>query len=393
MCNTRCDAHSSIRGYRSRHRWAAILLLVSSQAGAGAAAAGAADAATPTLTSTTTTTAPLERLLPNCSDVAWCVANSTCNACLTAVLPLLFNSLSSPEVAEYEWRFLEVLKSTPSCSPTLLTPARFANTLDDIGFNMSCRAIVGIDSTIYLGSMCQQYEYKCFVDANCSSCLSDLYTPDTNRTARLPELFESPTCAENSRLLEDLFKSCIRFPACSFSKFKCNQSTTCSSCWAQLEQGEGAAAASNCRSLSGTGSELDYLAGKCMTGTQASCDYFVQVCSDMPYCGDCLAELGKDDGTAAIVRGMSTPACVNYALDQQIRNDYAVSLTDVIRNCPHHTMCQEATLFCGLSEFPSCVECLNGSSAVDSQPCTSFLSTGRHVTAAVPPHTLFDHSS
>jgi hypothetical protein len=130
MCNTRCGAHSqtSNRGIHSRHRWAAILLLVSSQAGAGAAAAGAADAATPTLTSTTTTTAPLERLLPclpNCSDVAWCVANSTCNACLTAVLPLLFNSLSSPEVAEYEGRFLEVLKSTPSCSPTLLTPTRW----------------------------------------------------------------------------------------------------------------------------------------------------------------------------------------------------------------------------------------------------------------------------
>jgi hypothetical protein len=345
-------------------------------------------ASSPTLTSTTT--APLERLLPNCSDVAWCVVNSTCNACLTAVLPYILGSISGPDRAEIEGRFLEVLKSTPSCSPTLLTPARFANTLDDIAFNMSCRAIVGID-TIYLGSMCQQYEYKCFVDANCSACLSDLYTPPANRTARLPELFESPTCAVSGGFLEDLFKTCNRFPSCSFSKFKCSQSTTCSSCWAQLEQGEGAAAASNCRSLSGIGSELDYLAGKCMTGTQVSCDYFVQVCSDMPFCGDCLAELGSfdsDDGTAAIVRGMSTPACVNYALDQQRHNGgVGPSLTNVIRNCPQHTLCQEATVFCGISEFPSCVECLNGSAPVDSQLCTSFLSAGRHVTAAVPPHT------
>ena len=183
-------------------------------------------AAASTFTSTTTTVTSTD---VNCLAVVWCLANATCTKCLHAVKPHLYNSISGPAAASEEGQFLDTLKSTPSCSPAFLAPDQFIQTLIDIGFNSSCRAMVGIYSDF--ASACQQIEYRCFVDPNCNTCLSGLYV----KNASLPELYESSACTASSVPMAYFFRDCMRFPACSYTKFMCNKSNTCISCWEQLE--------------------------------------------------------------------------------------------------------------------------------------------------------------
>jgi hypothetical protein len=265
--------------------------------------------------SSTSTTTPFPNGAQSCSATEWCLANGACHACLTAVLPTFMNGDSSPFATQLEGLFLEALETTPECFPVLLQPVRFVDTLQELVTNKTCDAMAHFNASI--AGECQMREYDCFVDQNCRTCLSNLYAPRTHgrgAEGTVFDILDSPECAAAMNILSSVSHQCERFPSCSFYKFECNMTDGCDSCWQSLARGDGKAAAQDCPAGSGPAVSMDFLAGRCMTETSASCAFFTERCNGLSECGECLAEIGTahgGGGASSIVDGVSTPACAN----------------------------------------------------------------------------------
>ena len=323
---------------------------------------------TQTATSTIVTALPI---VSNCSAVEWCAQDHSCSACFKTVHNVLFNSVSLHQAALYERLFLETLHNTTACSTVNLDPVRFHGALMDIFNNQMCLQILNPDSTysgVPFGSKCQIEEYECFINSTCSGCLLELYTNHSHSA----KILNSSSCVNMSNVIaQRLAHWCPGFPSCSWSKLLCNRSVTCTSCWEKLLAGDGVAASRQCR---GTDTDnfdagvMDFLVGRCMVNTQPSCDFFLDRCAEAPYCSACLDHIGDvgSGDAGAIVRGMSSPTCVNATISS------GWEVANVFSNCPQYTACQRATSTC-IYLHPSCLLCLNGSAYKDSN-CDFILS-------------------
>ena len=336
----------------------------------GARATAATSAATLQSYSTTTTTSSTTPRGISCTATQWCSRDINCVTCFRALWPSLREAASDPAISTFEVKFLNTLRSTTACYPENIVPSLFAATLMEAHQNITCLAVLGqhsIDDHLGQVSFCQVFEYKCFVDSDCRKCLSNLYNASISTAHRsVANTLESSQCkATNHRLIADLSINCISFPTCTLSKQKCDISLQCKSCWATLVNGtNGAAAARDCPS-GDAADTMNYLAGRCMSRTTASCDFFKERCFDISYCGECLSKIGDVNalsGTSSILRGLSTPSCRHTMMF------FNAELFNVFRNCPGYTPCQRATAVCAISN-DLCFECLSGTLQVDSDIC------------------------
>jgi hypothetical protein len=327
---------------------------------------------TTTVTTSTTTPASLQ-----CNATTWCMRDNNCKACLTALWPSLFEAVSVAEQIVFEVDFLRTLRDTASCSRERLAPALFVSTLDETHANPTCLLIIGVNVTAHTegvaaAGFCPLFEYTCFVDPSCNECLSKLHSASSSKGHRsVAKTLESAECkATNQSLIGDLSINCVSFPTCTLSKQTCRQSPNCSKCWASLvNDTDGAAAARGCQ-LGETSRTMDFLAGRCMTRTQASCAFFLERCASSQYCSQCLDELGDVtalSGTNSIIQGLSTLSCI-YAFE----SGSSTALYNVFRNCPQYTPCQRATAFCAFTN-DECNECLVGKLPMHSDVCEAAL--------------------
>ena len=301
--------------------------------------------------------------------------DQNCFTCFKSVRPVLFSFASVQQAAFVQRLFLETLNNTAACSTVNLEPTRFIETLLSVSQSEKCLDMIdgrnSMDSGVSNGAMCQIQEYKCFVDSNCSGCLLDLYS----NQAHSVNVLKSASCANlNASFAETIAHWCPAFPACSWTKLRCNQSDTCASCWKDLQAGDGVTASRQCPEshliVNSDAYTMDLLVARCMPQTQTGCDFFLDRCSEAPYCMACLDaihELGGRGGASGIIRGMSTPSCTSAT------NISGYQLANVVNNCPRYSTCQRWTALC-IFMHPSCLLCLNGSAGQDDVHCAELLS-------------------
>ena len=348
-----------------------------------------------------------------CPYLTECQADDGCAKCLSAVLPALTFVQSTQGEAEVEATFFQTLSDTPSCTnmtTSALTagpilygalvelystsggPTSCSNATDQVYVFVcevsttqhhprrcaSLERIAASKANAYATQSCrdsyactrhssfscavrQVEEFVCFLDADCRTCVSDVMS-----SAHEGVTLDSAACrATNATLLAKLVDaSCDSFPACSFSKRRCSNSTMCAECLSLLTAGDGAGAASRCT----TGESamlIDSTVYWCVDSTPTSCTFWQTRCLADKLCGSCLRQMNFGRSVGAIVAASTTPECavLRNRRTSSAASDAFETLWNVASMCPEDLAfsdCGTLVMRCVLT-YDQCVECVNGS--------------------------------
>lgn len=109
--------------------------------------------------------------------------------------------------------------------------------------------------------------YTCFVTPDCRRYLAALYSSKGNgEKAEAISFLASHAATIGSALLSDLKTICANtFPACTFFKQQCGNSSECVQCLATFDTGDGAGAARQCRGTTTSAAHLNSVVKDCIS--------------------------------------------------------------------------------------------------------------------------------
>ena len=141
-----------------------------------------------------------------------------------------------------------------------------------------------------------------------SACLLNVYS---NVNMTIEAVLSSAECmATPFEMKTDLvYASCSNFPACSFFKQVCLNSTSCRPCLEHLASGNSARAAELCPYHTTSGHQMDVVVWQCTGASQIGCDFWMARCASNTACTKCLASMGDRTSFTDVVALAAGPAC------------------------------------------------------------------------------------